>query len=517
MSSKTLPLKVIHQPSRGHFTSCSETASRWASRWSSSTSSFRLNVLVPKQVSSSSFAGLRLQRRFQDACKKLGYNAPTPVQQQSVGPIVDGLNIVAQAPTGTGKTFAFALPIIQSLSKSIDEREEERSDEDQLRDQLKTGRSYVKTLILSPTRELALQTCDVFEDVCRAAGIANLKIRCVHGGVSVNTQLKSLQHSTDVLIATPGRLLDILDKNGLKYGLMNVTTVVLDEADKLLSPGFDKETTAVINRLTNKAQMLAFSATFPFAIRPVVHSLMGEDEYVRIGEVGDFGLKANATKTEEKTTSTNLPLINLKPYRINEVKKLKFLRNLILSKEKDYNKILVFVKTKKMTEEVAKMLRMENIKAVGLNGDLSQGARSDRLYSFKMSDTRVLVATDVAARGLDVKKLNAVVNYDLPRSPSDFVHRIGRVGRAGVEGDAVTLVTEENEEHYYVVCKKNGLGKDLEEVPGFEVDEDEWKSKKEKMLEQGLDLHSGGNGGVKGRKKSKKDKLREAARREAAE
>ncbi|GMH67901.1 hypothetical protein TL16_g04793 [Triparma laevis f. inornata] len=332
-----------------------------------------------KRVSTSSFTGLRLQRRFQDACAKLGYITPTPVQSSSIIPIVDGLNVVAQAPTGTGKTFAFALPIIQSLSKSLDERENSRSEEEDLRDQLQTGRSYVKTLILSPTRELSVQTYDVFSEVCAAAGITNLKIRCIHGGVSINTQLKSLQHSTDVLIATPGRLLDILDKNGLQHGLQNVSTVVLDEADKLLSPGFDKETAAVVETLgyrerTNKPQMLAFSATFPYPIRPVVHGIMNNSSYVRVGDVGDFGLAAGETSASTASTaSTHTPSITLKAVKINSTKKLQVLKHLI--KTSEYNKMIVFVSTKKATEDVAKMLRMDNIKAEGLNGDLSQGAR----------------------------------------------------------------------------------------------------------------------------------------------
>jgi len=354
------------------------------------------------------------------------YPAPTPIQKEAIPAVLKGRDVWACAQTGSGKTAAFALPLLQNA--------------------LKADRGMplrVRTLILVPTRELAAQ---VGESIQVFAGYLRqpLKVITVFGGVSINPQMMALRGGADIVVATPGRLLDLVDKNALR--LADATTLVLDEADRLLDLGFADELASIIERLPQRRQNLLFSATFPPAVRVLAEQLLHDP--IRID-----------------LPATTQPAILQRSIHVDTARRTQLLRHLI--NEHGWTRTLVFVATRYSTGHVAEKLRRAGIPAAAFSSDMSQGARTKALADFKAARVKVLIATDVAARGIDIAQLPAVVNYDLPRSTTDYVHRIGRTGRAGESGVAVSFVPVSAEGHFRLIEKRQGQRVPRETIPGF--------------------------------------------------
>ena len=381
------------------------------------------------------------------------------MQVAAIPAILRGQDVRARAQTGSGKTAAFALPILQRLLGEI----------------AATDR-LVSCLVLVPTRELASQVGESFRLLGRYLP-QPIKVLTVFGGVSINPQMMALRGGADVVVATPGRLLDLADNNAVR--LSEVSTLVLDEADRMLDEGFADELTRVLALLPHRRQNLLFSATFPPAVQSLAELLLREP--VRI----------DVTASVDTT-----PDIQQRSIAVDPERRTQLLRHLI--QHHDWERTLVFVATKYATEHIAMKLQRLGIAAGALHGELSQGARTQALADFKAGNLKVLIATDVAARGIDVIDLPAVVNYDLPRSTDDYVHRIGRTGRAGASGVAVSFVSATTEAHFRLIEKRNRFRLEREQIAGFEP------------TATAPMPASPGNGGIKGARKSKKDKLREA-------
>jgi ATP-dependent RNA helicase RhlE len=374
------------------------------------------------------FSSLGLSPELLRAVSESNYPAPTPIQKETIPAVLKGKDVWACAQTGSGKTAAFALPVLQK-TLNLDRGTPLR----------------VRTLILVPTRELAAQVGESFQ---LFAGYLRqpLKVITVFGGVSINPQMMALRGGADIVVATPGRLLDLVDKNALR--LEDATTLVLDEADRLLDLGFAVELTSIIERLPQRRQNLLFSATFPPAIRVLAERLLHDP--IRI---------------DVPTTTATQPDILQRSIHVDTARRTQLLRHLI--DKHGWTRTLVFVATKYSTGHVADKLRRAGIPAAAFNGDLSQGARTKALADFKAARVKVLIATDVAARGIDIAQLAAVVNYDLPRSTTEYVHRIGRTGRAGKSGVAVSFVPTSAEEHFRLIEKRQGLRVPREIIAGF--------------------------------------------------
>jgi superfamily II DNA/RNA helicase len=333
-------------------------------------------------------------------------------------------------------------------------------------------------LILVPTRELAVQ---VNKSVLRYAEQLPQRIKVVSafGGVSINPQMMALRGGADFVVATPGRLLDLLEHNALHLG--QVAALVLDEADRLLDLGFATELNRILALLPKRRQNLLFSATFPMAVQTLAHELLHEP-----------------TLIEVEPTHQELPDIEQRAIEVDQAKRTPLLKHLL--KTEGWPRVLVFVASQYSAEHLADKLRQSGISARAFHGDLSPSARSQVLADFKESLIRVLVATDLAARGLDIVELPVVLNYDLPRSAVEYTHRIGRTGRAGQAGLAVSFITAESHAHFGLIEKRNLIALAREQIAGFEPTDT-------------VPLPSPSTGGIKGRRKSKKDKLREAVAR----
>jgi ATP-dependent RNA helicase RhlE len=406
------------------------------------------------------FSRLGLSAPLLRAVSERGYSAPTPIQAAAIPAVLGGGDVWASAQTGSGKTAAFALPMLQRLAGAARER----------------GR-FARALVLVPTRELAVQVGDAFRSYGRFLPEPPSKTLVVYGGVSINPQMMALSGGADVLVATPGRLLDLIAHNAVS--LAQVAVLVLDEADKLFSMGFADELTRVLALLPTQRQTLFFSATFPPAVWALAESLL-----------------SNPTRIEIRAAPEDTPDITQRAIEVDAPQRTQLLRNLI--EFHGWTRVLVFVATKYATEHIAEKLRRAGIDAAAFHGELSQGARTAALANFKASRVRVLVATDVAARGLDIVQLPVVVNYDLPRSPVDYAHRIGRTGRAGESGVAVSFISAETDAHFRLIEKRNRLQIEREQIAGFEPMQTDTPAPPS-------------TGGVKGKRKSKKDRLREAA------
>ena len=415
-----------------------------------------------------SFASLGLSEPLQRAVAAWHYEAPTPIQATAIPAILRGADVWGSAQTGSGKTAAFALPIVQRLAAS----------------RRPPGR-FVSALILVPTRELATQ---VVESVRRYARYLPqpLKTLVAVGGLSINPQMMALGGGADLLVATPGRLLDLIDHNAVS--LAEVSILVLDEADRLLDLGFKAELDRILGLLPARRQSLLFSATFPAEVDALAAALLRDP--IRI---------------ETPATEANTPEILQRVIEVDVPRRTQLLRNLIETHA--WSGVLVFVATKYSTEHVAEKLGRAGIAAAALHGELSQGARTQALADLKSGKVKVLIATDLAARGIDIPKLPAVVNYDLPRSAVDYTHRIGRTGRAGEAGVAISFVSASTHAHFLLIEKLHGLALEREQIAGFEPRE----------IEAPAPLVAPGCGGIKGRRKSKKDKIREVAARAVGE
>ena len=405
------------------------------------------------------FASLGLSAPLLSAASH--YVMPTPVQASAIPAVLKGGDVLATAQTGSGKTMAFVLPLLERW----------------LVDGHQTSRR-LHTLILVPTRELAAQ---VTAEILRCALHLPVRIKVVSavGGVSINPQMMALRGGADFVVATPGRLLDLVDKNALH--LSQVVSLVLDEADRMLDLGFADELARVLDLLPKRRQNLLFSATFPDAVRELAGQLLHEPIVIEI-----------------ESAPAEMPVIEQRAIEVDAAQRTPLLRHLI--KSEGWKRVLIFVAKQYTAEHVADKLRRFGISAVAFHGELSQGGRTQALADFKSAHIHVLVATDLAARGLDIVQLPVVVNYDLPRSAVDYTHRIGRTGRAGESGVAVSFITAESHAHFCLIEKRHQLSLAREQIPGFEP----------------MDLAplpSPSTGGIKGRRKSKKDKLREAAAR----
>ena len=413
-----------------------------------------------------SFNDLGLSPELLRALKPKTYPAPTPVQQEFIPAALTGQDIWVTAPTGSGKTVAYALPLIEKLTRSG------------LSQSTQEGRNQraLQSLVLVPTRELAIQVGQTFMSL--SAHLGKLcKVTVVFGGVSINPQMMGLRGGTDILIATPGRLLDLLDHNALK--LSQVQTLVLDEADKLLELGFQDELGQILAKLPHKRQNLFLSATRPNSIESLAQSLLHNPLEIHIE-----GATLQPAVIAQRAIYTDTP------------QRTQLLKHLI--KTDHLKQLLVFVATQHSSEIVAAKLRVAGIAAEPFHGQLSQGKRQQVLADFKAHRVKVVLATDLAARGLDIEKLPAVVNYDLPRSAVDYTHRIGRTGRAGEAGLAISFVCPETLHHWNLIEKRHNVKLALETIQGFEATQ--------AVPEQGS-----ANGGIKGKRPSKKDKLRQMA------
>lgn len=413
------------------------------------------------------FSPLGLSSALCAAAHAAGFAAPTPVQEGSIAAILQGRDVLVRAQTGSGKTAAFGLPVLQLVLAPAGRR---------------SGPRRVQALVLVPTRELAVQVGDVLKGLARSL-VPAPKISVVFGGVSINPQMLGLRGGSDIVVATPGRLLDLADHNALT--LDSVRTLVLDEADRLLDQGFSEELGRIVGLLNAQRQSLFFSATFGPQVTALAHSLLHDP--VRVEVQGD---------------ASTLPDIAQSAIAVDTRARTQLLRHLI--KQYAWSRTLVFVATKYAAEIVADKLRKAGLNAEPLHGQLSQGKRSQVLEDFKASRISVVVATDLAARGIDVVELPVVVNYDLPRSADDYTHRIGRTGRAGQAGLAVSFVTADTEAHWRLIEKRQGLDVVLEAVEGFEPTEVASPAAPSPV-------DGTGHGGVKGKRPSKKDKLRAAA------
>ena len=409
------------------------------------------------------FTNLGLSVPLLRAVAERAYSVPTPIQTSAIPAVLRGADVWASAQTGSGKTAAFALPVLQLLSAGARPR----------------GR-FARALILVPTRELGAQTGEALRRFSRFI-TPPLKTLVVYGGVSINPQMMALGGGADILIATPGRLLDLIDHNALS--LSEVAFLVLDEADRLLDLGFTAELGRIISLLPARRQSLLFSATFPPAVQTLASALLRDP-----------------VRLDVPAAPTTTPDIVQRAIEVDAPRRTQLLRHLV--QENAWPSVLVFVATKYATEHVADKLRRAGLKATALHGELSQGARTAALADFKAGRVQVLLATDLAARGIDIARLPVVVNFDLPRSAVDYTHRIGRTGRAGETGIAISFISAETHAHFRLIEKRHRLALPREKIPGFEP--------------VGIAVPAPPTGGIKGKRKSKKDRLRAATARDAA-
>ena len=345
------------------------------------------------------FKDLNIIAPILDAVGDLGYKNPTPIQEQTIPVALEGKDVLGCAQTGTGKTAAFAIPILQLLADK----------------KPSSNKKAIRTLILTPTRELAIQIEDSFKDYGKYLGI---KHTVIFGGVNQNPQVAELRKGVDVLVATPGRLLDLINQRLLS--IRDIEIFVLDEADRMLDMGFIHDVKRVLKLIPERRQTLFFSATMPKAIQSLADTML-----------------TNPTKVEVTPESTTAETIQQTLYYIEKENKQQALLRL-LGKDVD-DSVLVFMRTKHRADRMVKFLAKNKISSAALHGDKSQNARQRALEAFKTKDIKVLVATDIAARGIDIDLLKYVINFEIPNIPESYVHRIGRSGRAGAEGFAISL------------------------------------------------------------------------------
>lgn len=365
------------------------------------------------------FSHLALSPELALAFQALGYTRPFPVQEQAIPAVLAGQDLAVQAQTGSGKTLAFLAPLLHLLANDPAGR---------------TPGQPPRALVLVPTRELAMQVGERAAQLARHLA-APLKIRTAFGGVSINPQMMALRGGADLVIATPGRLLDLVRQKALSLG--GLRHLVIDEADKLLELGFSEEMNEILKLLPPKRQTLLFSATMNTAIQEVVQSFLKAPRVIEV-EVGS----ELSIAIEERA------------YLVGQEAKGPFLRELLA--REGWAQVLVFVASGRRADNVVRKLGNNGVRALSLHGDKSQSARTEALEQFRGGSLRVLVATDLISRGIDLDGLACVINYDLPRSPRDYVHRIGRTGRAGLSGTAISLVGPEEEVHLGVIEKKVG-------------------------------------------------------------
>ncbi len=345
------------------------------------------------------FQTFNFQPQIMSGIQAAGYLSPTPIQQQAIPPVLNGSDVMGLAQTGTGKTAAFALPILQRLSSG--------------------GKGYVRALVVAPTRELAEQIHEAFKSFGQQTGLTSIT---VYGGVGINPQIAKLKRGTEIVVACPGRLLDHIKQGTIDLSKLDV--LVLDEADQMFDMGFFPDIRRILKHLPSKRQTLLFSATMPKEIRHLAHEVLHDAVTVQVG-----------TTAPAETVSHAL-------YPVAQHLKTALLRELL--KRNDTESVLIFTRTKHRAKRLGQQLDRDGYRATSLQGNLSQNQRQKALDGFREGTFQILVATDIAARGIDVSQVSHVVNYDIPSTPESYIHRIGRTGRAARKGDAFTLITNED-------------------------------------------------------------------------
>ncbi|WP_186139855.1 DEAD/DEAH box helicase [Burkholderia gladioli] len=425
-----------------------------------------------------SFASLGLAEPLVRAVNELGYTEPTPIQTQAIPAVLGGGDLLAGAQTGTGKTAGFTLPILQRLNASTAAQA--------------GGKRAVRALILTPTRELAAQV----EESVRAYGkYLKLRSTVMFGGVSINPQIDALKRGVDIVVATPGRLLDHMQQKTIDVSQLDI--LVLDEADRMLDMGFIHDIKRVLARLPAKRQNLLFSATFSDEIKALADSLLDSPALIEVAR-----------------RNTTAETIAQKIYPVDRDRKRELLTHLI--REHNWFQVLVFTRTKHGANRLAEQLGKDGISALAIHGNKSQSARTRALTEFKAGTLQVLVATDIAARGIDIDQLPHVVNYELPNVPEDYVHRIGRTGRAGANGEAVSLVCVDEKQLLRDIEKLIKREIPQEVIAGFEPDPN---AKPEPIQRRGQQQQRGGGGGGGGgaRQPQGQGRGQGAARRDGAQ
>ena len=410
-----------------------------------------------------SFTTLELSTSIQKALTENNYVQPTPIQEKVIPLILQGQDVMAKAQTGSGKSASFVLPVLEHWSQNIPE-----------------GKAKIKVLVLTPTRELTQQVADYFSKFGKYLE-RKPKVVSIIGGESIGDQLYAIQKGCDILVATSGRFLDVLSKK--QMNLSHIEYLILDEADKMLNLGFSEELDLILEAIPKKRQNLLFSATYPQKMLDIAAKITTEPKEVSI---------ENETQTVEKITQRVI--------EVNPENRGPLLRYLM--KKEKLKSILVFMTNKRATDNIAAKFRKRGYLAESFNGDLPQEERNYALKEFKEKKIQILFATDLVSRGLDIDDIDCVINYDLPRSPADYIHRIGRTGRAGKSGLAITFIGHEEQAHFKVIEKRSDIKLQREQIAGFELTGE-------------APLKEKGPAPVKGKKKSKKDKLREKALREA--
>ena len=401
------------------------------------------------------FTDLGLNASLLKAIKAQGYDTPTPIQQKAIPLVIEGKDVLAAAQTGTGKTAGFTLPLLERLSLT----------------QPKMHKKQIRALVLTPTRELAAQVAESIETYGK---YTPYRSTVIFGGVGINPQLATLRKGVDIVIATPGRLLDIAGQGGIDFS--RVECLILDEADRMLDMGFINDIKKLMKLMPQKRQTLLFSATFSPEIKKLAASLLRNPSLVEVAR-------------ENKTADQISQVVHL----VDKRRKRELLSQLI--KTKDWKQVLVFTRTKHVANKLTKELEEYGISAAAIHGNKSQGARTKALAAFKANEIRVLVATDIAARGIDIDQLPHVVNYELPNVPEDYVHRIGRTGRAGQSGEAVSLVCVD--EHQLLRNIEKFTKSDIEKVDieAFRPDPDIKAEPIQNGRGGGGGRRGGGNGG----------------------
>lgn len=376
-----------------------------------------------------SFESLGLSSNIIHSVKKLGYLKPFPIQVQAIPVILQGKDLVGIAQTGSGKTACFVMPILEKLQNA----------------EVKKDRN-VQVLILVPTRELAIQIDEVFRTFTENLK-REIRTMAVYGGVSINPQMKGL-FGVEVLIATPGRLLDLIDHNALS--ISGIQHLVIDEADKMFQLGFGEEMDKLFGMMPVMKQTTLFSATLDDKVSEMKKRI-----------------SMNPTLIEIKKEEVEIDHIEQLAYHVAPENKGPFLRYLI--KEKKVEKALIFVSSTKSADNLVEKLKKNKIKAVAIHSQKSQGARRNNLEEFKVNGAQILVATDLIGRGIHIESLPCVINYELPRSPLDYIHRIGRTGRAGEKGTAINILTNDELQHFRVIQKKMGKKVTLQRTEGIDL------------------------------------------------
>ncbi len=399
----------------------------------------------------------KLSSKLQKELQKNNYLKPTPIQEKVIPLVLKGFDVMAQAQTGTGKSASFVLPILELFSQNSYE-----------------GKRKIKALVLAPTRELTLQIAQTFETFSKTLQ-PKVKIVSVIGGEGISEQIYGIQKGCDIIVATSGRFLEVLSKN--QMSLKNLEFLVLDEADKMLNLGFSQELDAILEAIPTKRQNLLFSATYPPQIRDIISRVT-----------------TNPSKVFIENEAPTVQNIKQRVIEVNPENRSSLLRYL-LKKEK-YKSVLVFMSNKRATDNIAQKFRKRGYLAESFHGDLSQEDRNYTIDAFKAKKIQILFTTDIISRGLHIEGIECIINFDLPRSPADYIHRIGRTGRAGAVGVAISFIGHEEQAHFKLIEKRSQIKLEREQVKGYELTGEAPKRVK-------------GSAPIKGKKKSKKDKLRE--------